>query len=146
MKTASWVILTVLGVAVLGLSLLSAGVAYGSDWPIGPSTLLGLDAAVPGVGAALRGARGTAAGFAAAWAVLFLTIVLGPYRRRETWAWWGILASATVLAAILGLRVPLVGSRLGAGTGLTLWIVVVVGLLFDAGRLSRSVPPSATGH
>ncbi len=140
MKTASWVILTVLGVIVLALSLLSASIAYGRDWPIGPSTLLGLDAAVPGVMPALRGARGTAAGFSAAWAALLLTVVLGPYRRRETWAWWAILISATTLVVILGLRVPLVGSSLGAGTGLTLWIVVVVGLLLDLGRLRQPGP------
>lgn len=135
MKTASWVILAVLGVLVLGSSLLSASVAYGRDWPIGPSTLSGLDAAVPGVGPALRGARGTAAGFGAAYAVLLLGVVLGPYRRRETWAWWAILASATVLALVIGLRVPLVGWRAGAGTGLTLWGVVLLALLLDLGRL-----------
>lgn len=143
MKTASWVILTVLGVVVLGLSLVSAGVAYRGDWPIGSSTLLRLETAVPGVESALRGARGTAAGFGAAWAALLLTVVLGPYRRRETWAWWAILISATTLVVILGLRVPLVGTRLGAGTGLTLWAIVVVGLLFDVARLST--PARAAG-
>ncbi len=137
MKTASWVILAVLGVAVLGLSLLSAGVAYGGDWPIGPTTLLKLEAAIPGVGPALRGARGTAAGFGAAYALLFLTVVFGPYRRRETWAWWAILASAGTLAVVLGLRVPLVGSRPGAVTGLIFLVVVVVALLLDVARLRK---------
>ena len=135
MKTASWVLLTLLGVAALALSLVSAWVAYHGEFQIGPASLSGLEAAVPGVGLALRGARGTAAAFAFAYAVLLLSVVLGPYRRGDRWAFWAILASACALALVTGLRVPLLGIRPGAGTGTVFLVVAIVALLLDVRRL-----------
>lgn len=135
MKKASWIVLLVVGLVFLGLSLVSMGVAMTGDWPIGPSSLAELEAAVPGTGVPLRGARGTAAAFGAAYGVLFLTIVLGPYRRGETWAWWALLGSSVVLAALILLRLPLVGTTLGLPTAIVPLVLVLLGLLLDLGRV-----------
>lgn len=40
-----------------------------------------------GVATALLGIRGTSAAYGAAFGVLFLAVVLGPYRRGDAWAW-----------------------------------------------------------
>lgn len=136
MKTASWVILTVLGALVLLASVISAGLAYGgNDYPIGPKPISEIAAAHEGVGVALRGIRGTSAAYAAGYAVLYLAIVLGPYRRREVWAWWAILGGVAVIAVVTCLRVPLIGLRLGAGAALIQLGVALVGLLLEVGRL-----------
>ena len=137
MKKASWIVLCVLGVLVLAVSLISTGIAYSpsGDWPIGPSSLAKVDAAFPGVGPALRGVRGTSAAFGAAYAVLWLTIVLGPYRRGETWAWWGLLGASLVLASVVLLRVPLVGITAGVPAAIYPLVLTLLGLLLDLGRV-----------
>jgi hypothetical protein len=67
--------------------------------------------------------------------VLFLSVVLGPYRRGDTWSWWALLAAALTLGILTMARVPLIGTRAGAGTGLIQLVVVVVALLLDVKRL-----------
>jgi hypothetical protein len=140
MKKASWIVLCVVGSLVLLVSLISTGIAYSatSDWPIGPSSLVKLEAAFPGVGQALRGVRGTSAAFAAGYAVLWLTIVLGPYRRGETWAWWGLLGASLAVASVVLLRVPLVGITPGWQAAVYPLLLTVVGLLLDLGRVRGS--------
>jgi len=137
MKKASWIVLCVLGVLFLTVSLISTGIAYSSssDWPIGPSSLLKVEAAFPGAGQALRGVRGTSAAFAAGYAVLWLTVVLGPYRRGESWAWWGLLGASLVLASIILLRVPLVGITGGVPAAIYPLVLALIGLLLDLGRV-----------
>lgn len=136
MKTASWVILTVMGVVVVLVSLISAWLAYsGSDYPIGPMPVAQIAAAHEGVGPALRAIRGTSAAYALAYGVLFLAIVLGPYRRREVWAWWAILGGVSVLAIITALRVPTLGVVRGVSAVVIELGVVLVGLLLDVARL-----------
>ena len=94
LRTASWVVLAVVGALVLLVSLISASLAYRGDFPVGGVSIArsprGRDAVLEG----LRGARGTSAAWAAAWAVLFLAVVVGPYRRGDVATWWGILGSA----------------------------------------------------
>lgn len=138
MKKASWIVLFVVGFVVLAVSLISSGVALRGDWPIGPTTLAKLDAEVPGTGVPLRGARGTAAAFGAAYGVLFLSVVLGPYRRGESWAWWALLGSSVVLAALILLRVPFLGTTLGMPTALVPLVLALVGLGLDLGRVRGS--------
>ncbi len=100
MRTVSWVLLALVGLATLGLSLVSANVAYrAAGDQIGPATLDEVAAGRPEVATALRGRRGTAAAYAAAYATLFLFIVLGPYRRGDRGSWWALLAGSLVLAA-----------------------------------------------
>ena len=80
------------------------------------------------------------AGWGAAWAVLFLTVVLGPYRRGDVASWWGILASAITLGVIVALRVPVLGLQAGTGTALVILLVLILGLLVDVKRIVQAPP------
>jgi hypothetical protein len=136
LRTASWIVLVVVGVLVLLVSLLSASIAYRGDFPVGGVSIGEIASGRDAVLVGLRGARGTAAAWGAAWAVLFLTVVVGPYRRGDVASWWGILASLVVLTAVAGTRVLFTGSQLGVSTPLILLVLGVVALLLDVKRLS----------
>lgn len=146
MKTASWVLLTMVGALMLLGSVASLYTAYraGAPDPVTPRiTLDDVAAGRPEVATAIRARRGTAAAFAAAYAVLFLSVVLGPYRRGDAWSWWALLAAAVTLGVLIMARVPALETRAGAGTGLAQMVVVVVALLLDLGRVRRPAPPPA---
>jgi hypothetical protein len=136
LRTASWVLLALVGGLVLLGSMVSAGLAYRGDFPIAGVSITDVASGREAVLLGLRGARGTAAAWGAAWAVLFLAVVFGPYRRGDVATWWGILASAIVLAAVAGARVVLTEARAGAVAPLILLVVVLIGLLLDFKRLS----------
>jgi hypothetical protein len=135
-RSASWILLALVGVLVLLSSLASANLAYRGNFAIGGVSITEI-ASRPAVLLGLRGVRGTAAAWAAAWSALFLTVVLGPYRRGDVATWWGILISMLVLGGVAGARVLFVPLRAGAGTPLVLLAIVAVALLLDVGRLSR---------
>jgi hypothetical protein len=132
----SWVLLVVVGALVLLVSLLSANLAYRGDFPVGGVSIGEIASGRDAVLVGLRGARGTAAAWGAAWAVLFLAVVLGPYRRGDVASWWGILASLLALGAVAGARVLFIGSQAGTGTPLILLVLGIVALLLDVKRLS----------
>lgn len=139
MRKASVSILAVLGIGVLLISLVSMAQAYFNNYAIGGNDG-GVSVTKVGAGdeqlvKALRGIRGTSAAYAAAFAVLFLAIVFGPYRRGETWAWWALMAACLLHAAIVLLRLVVVGTSLGVGPAVTQLVVVIVALLLDASRL-----------
>lgn len=141
MKTASWIILVLVGAATLLLSLNSLRIAYGSAQDrIGPASLTELSVGRPEVATAVRARRATAAAYAAGFATLFLAIALGPYRRGDVWAWWALAAGMTVVSGLILLRVPFLGIELGtsgAGTArgsIIQWVVVSAGLALGAGR------------
>jgi hypothetical protein len=140
LKTASWVLVALAAVLTLLLSLVSFGVAYREardEFGMGGPTLSDVAAGKPEVATAIRARRATASAYATGWSILLLAVTLVPYRRGEKWAWWAILA-ATVIPTLLSLlRVPLLGTNLGAGTALVQSGVVVLGLLLDVGRLRR---------
>ena len=136
LRTVSWVLLALVGVLVLLGSLASANLAYRGDFAIAGVSIGDVAAGREPVLMGLRGARGTAAAWGAAWAVLFLAVVFGPYRRGDVATWWGILVSALVLAAVAGARVVFTGVRAGIETPLTLLVVVLVALLIDVQRLT----------
>lgn len=140
MKKASWILLTVLGVAITLLSLVSAFHAYrtGDDFGIGSarvSTIAGGDA---GLATALRAIRGTSASFGAAYGVLFLAVVLGPYRRGEVWAWNALLIAGLTQCVLVLLRIPILGTQLGVSAALISIGLLAVGLLLDVGRVTGS--------
>jgi hypothetical protein len=146
MKTASWIILLIVGALMLLASLFSLGVAYGTTRDkIGPASLSELSVGKPEVATAIRARRATAAAYAAGFATLFLVITLGPYRRGDVWAWWALAGGIAVVSVFILLRVPFLGIRLGAasavtgaGTALTSivqLVVVGIGLTLDARRL-----------
>jgi hypothetical protein len=136
LRTVSWVLLAVVGVLVLLVSLISANLAYRGDFPVGGVSIGEIASGRDAVLVGLRGARGTAAAWGAAWAVLFLTVVFGPYRRGDVASWWGILGSLVALTAVAAARVPFTGNPLGASTPLILLVVGTVALLLDVKRLS----------
>jgi hypothetical protein len=136
LRTVSIVLLALVGGFVLLGSLASAGLAYRGDFPIGGVSIADVASGREAVLLGLRGARGTAAAWAAAWAALFLAVVFGPYRRGDVLVWWGILASAIVLAAVAGARWLFIGLEAGTGTPLVLLVVVLVALLVDVKRLT----------
>jgi hypothetical protein len=139
LRTVSWVMLTVVAVLVVVGSTVSAGLAYSArPYPIGPASLDEVAAGRAAVATALRGIRGTAAAFAAAYGTLLLCVVLGPYRRGERWCWWAILAAAVVLFLYGAARQPLLGTTLGIGTPAVHLGVVALALLLDGGRLKAA--------
>jgi hypothetical protein len=140
LRTASWVCLAVVGVLTLLVALLSAQLAYWQVYDVGGETIEEIAAGRDNVLLGLRGVRGTAAAWAAAWATLFLVVVLGPYRRGDVTSWWGILASTLVLGVVVALRVPVLGIQAGTGTALVLLLLVILGLLLDVKRLLGPAP------
>ena len=141
MRKASVGILAFVGIAVLLISFASMGQAYFNNYVIGGNE----GPSVKEVGAgdeqlvkALRGIRGTSAAYAGAFAVLFLAIVFGPYKRGETWAWWALMAACLLHAAIVLPRVVFVGTTLGVSPALQQDVVVIVALLLDVSRLRTS--------
>ena len=141
MKTASWIILVVVGALTLLGSLVSLSIAYGSDRDqIGPASLAELSVGRPEVATAVRARRATAAAYAAGFATLFLAITLGPYRRGDVWAWWALAAGTLVVSVLILLRVPFLGIRLGASAALVQLVVVGLGLALGAGRMRGSSP------
>jgi hypothetical protein len=138
MRKASWIVLTVVGVATFAFSLLSAGLAYsGRSYAIGGVAVTTVAEGRPGLEAALRAVRGTSAAYAAAFATLYLFVVLGPYRRGERWAWWAILFTLMALVLLTALRVPALNVRAGMGGPATQGGLVLIGLLLDVSRLRR---------
>jgi len=137
-RTASWVMLVVIGGLGLVLSVLSAVNAYARGYRIGPESVAAVAAGRPGVETALRGTRGTAAGYAAAYAVLLIGIAAGPYKRGDKGSWWAILASAFVLFLVVAIRQPALGTTLGLAGPTTALCLVLVALVLDGGRLKTA--------
>lgn len=137
LRTASWVLLAIVGGLTLLVSVISSYLAYRGDYPIGGMPVAEVAAGREGIQNALRGVRGTSAAYGAGFAVLFLATVLGPYRRGETGAWWALFLANAAVVVIAVARVPLLGIPFGPGVGpaLTQGAVILVGLLLDVGRL-----------
>jgi len=135
LRTVSWVLLAIVGILVALGSVASAVLAYRGDFPIGGVPIAEVAGGREAVLLGLRGARGTAAAWGAAWAALFLVVVFGPYRRGDVATWWGILLSVVVLAAVAGARV-VIGAQAGIGGPLILLVLVVIALLLDVKRLT----------
>jgi len=137
-RKASWILLAVVGALFLAGGVVSAVTAYRGSYNIGATSLDAVAAGRPAVETALRGIRGTAAAYAAAYAVLFLGVVAGPYRRGDVSSWWAILASTAVLFVVTAARQPLLGTALGIGTPAVALGVVVLALVLDGGRLKAT--------
>ncbi len=138
MKKASWIVLAVAGTAFILISLVSAIHAYNTsdDYPIGGMRVSKVAAGREAVSTALRGIRGTSAAFATAYGVLFLAVVLTPYRRGDVWAWWALFAGSSTVLVIALLRIPFLDTTLGSSAGATQFALTTVGLLLDVRRLT----------
>ena len=137
MKKASWIVLAVAGAAFVLVSLVSAARAYntGDDYGIGGVRVSKVAAGREAVASGLRGIRGTSAAFAAAYGVLYLAIVLVPYRRGEVWAWWALFAGSSTVLVIALLRIPFLDTALGASAAATQFGLTMADLLLDVRRL-----------
>jgi hypothetical protein len=115
MKKASRIVLAVAGAAFILIALVSAIHAYNraDDYGIGGVRVSKVAGDREGVVTALRGIRGTSAAFATAYGVLYLAIVLTPYRRGDVWASWALLAGSVTVLAIALLRIPFLSTTLG---------------------------------
>ena len=142
MRKASWIVLTVAGIAVTVISLISAAHAYNKsdNYGIGGMSVSKVAADREAVATALRGIRGTSAAFATAYGVLFLIIVLAPYRRGDVWAWWALFAGSLTVLAIVLLRIPFLATTLGVSAAASPFALTMLGLLLDVRRLKS--PPS----
>jgi hypothetical protein len=140
LRTVSWVLLALVGVLTLLVSLLSAQLAYWQMYQVGGVNIDEIASGRDNVLLGLRGVRGTAAAWGAAWATLFLAVVIGPYRKGDVTTWWGILASVLVLGVVVALRVPVLGLQAGTGTPLVLLVVVLLALLVDVKRIAGAAP------
>src|SRR5262245_27403727 len=133
MRMLSWIVLTLVAVAVLGLGLRSAWVAYFAPdlegFGQGVPALTEVEAWRPEIAQAIRARRGTAAAYAAGFGLLFLLTVLGPYRRGDVASWWGLLAATLLVTGLILLRVPTLDTRAGAGVAGILLGASLVGLL-----------------
>jgi peptidoglycan/LPS O-acetylase OafA/YrhL len=138
-RKASWMILALVAVLVIAGSVASAYNAYiAHAYTIGPARVGEVAAGRADVETALHGIRGTAAAFAAAYGALLLCVVLGPYRRGETWCWWAILIAAVVLFVFAAARQPFLGTTLGIGTPAIQLGLVLLALVLDGGRLKAA--------
>jgi hypothetical protein len=135
LRTVSWVLLAVVGALTLLVSFTSANLAYSGMYAVGGVNIDDVAQGREAVLTGLRGVRGTSAAWAAAWATLFLVVVLGPYRRGDVATWWGILASVLVMSAVVALRVVLLDTQAGTGPALVLLLLVLLALLVDVKRL-----------
>jgi type VI protein secretion system component VasF len=138
MRKASWVLLALLGVLTLLISFLSANLGYRGEYQIGGANVTDIAAGREAVLYGLRGVRGTSAAYAGAFAVLYLSIVFGPYRKGEKWAWWAIFAAYALLLTVVAVRVPLLGVSFGVVPALIPASVALVGLLLDVRRVTSA--------
>ena len=115
MKTASWILLAIVGSLMLLVSFLSASLGYRGEYTIGPGEVKVQDVAAgrADVLEGLRGIRGTSAAYAAGYAVLFLAIVLGPVQARGRVGLVGAAGRAGARRARLGGAHPDAGVALG---------------------------------
>lgn len=139
MRTISWILLTVATLLILFGSLASLSLAYlgaaGDDVLVGNVTLAEVVGDRQDVEHALRGRRGTAAAYAAGFAVLLLFVILVPYRQGAVWAWWAVLVSVAILSLIILARLAFLETSLGAMVGVIMLAVFALGLLLNLKRL-----------
>ncbi len=138
MRKASWIVLAVLGVLTILVSFISANLAYRGVYPVGGASITDIAAGREAVLLGLRGVRGTSAAFGAAFGVLLLSIVLGPYRGGEKWAWWAIFGAYAMLVVVVAVRVPLLGTSLGVIGALIQSGLALLALLLDVRRVMSS--------
>lgn len=140
--TISWIVFALLGAATVALALGSLTAAYlnpSADLIAGnytPDEVANGDAEVS---KALSARRGTAAAFGLSYGILLFGIAWGPYRRRARFLPW-LLTATLANAAVILLRVPLLGVRFGLGAAvIPLILVLLAGIL---GLIARRSSPA----
>ena len=122
-----WILLIALGVLITFGGLESLYVAY---WGMGDApasvSLSDLAKVNPGLPAALRGRRATAASLAVTCGLLLCWIAAGPFRKGERWAWCALLCAFGIGSLLSLLRISAVGTTAGtSGPGFVLGVLIV---------------------
>ncbi len=122
-----WMLLFLVGLLMSLGALESAFVAFrGTGDALATVRIDELSRINPGIPDAVRGRRLTACGYALSCGLLICWISATAYRRREKWAYYGLLASVGLGSILSIARLVFVGSIPGAGApGLTLAVLVV---------------------
>ena len=122
-----WVLLALVGVALAvgGLASLHNAYTRGPD-PIAGVSMERLAELSPELPAALRGRRATAAAASFASGMLLVWLAAVPYRRGEKWAWQAVVTSVALALVLSLLRMPMLDTRLGAGSAGVLLVVVLM--------------------
>jgi Ca2+/H+ antiporter len=123
----AWVILLIMGLLMTLGGLESMFVAYrttdGSFAGVSLQTLSQVNANLP---TEIRARRATAASYATSCGLLVTFIAVTAFRKRQKWAWYALLCSLGIGAALSILRVPLLDHRPGAETaGATLLLLLI---------------------
>ena len=134
---ASWVVLLVLAALLTFASAnaMSVPLRRAPDQLTPAYSVAQLASADPEAADAVRGRRVTAATWALGYALLMAFLVLVPYRRGERWAWWALLVSLGGSQLLSLLRVPMLGTTLGAAAAGIPLAVLALGLLLGAPRM-----------
>ncbi len=143
--TISWVIFALLGAATLVVSLLSVTAAYldpSGDLVAGKYTPAEVANGDEEVAAALSARRGTAAAFAVSYAILLLSVALGPYRKRQgvRGAFLALVVASVANAVVILLRVPLLGVSFGLGAATIPLVLVTIATVFGLRTKNLSSP------
>ncbi len=131
--TIAWITLTLLGAIIALGAAISLYTAYHApDDPIAGISLSRLAEVDPGLPAALRGRRATAAFYAFSFGVLFAWVAASGFRRRQRWARYAMLLSLGTGAVLSLLRVHLLGIRPGSEVPGLLLIVLALAMVISA--------------
>lgn len=146
--TISWVLFALLGAGTLAASLGSVMAAYVDPSPdliAGKYTPAEVANGDEEVAAALSARRGTAAAFAFSYAILLLSVAIGPYRKRVgvRGAFVALVVASVANAVVILLRVPLLGVSFGLGTATIPLVLVVIAAVCGLLAQNLSAPAEA---
>ncbi len=112
--TIAWVILVIMGLLMILGGAASLIVAYrGGNEAIAGVSFEKLAQVSPELPNAIRGRRATAATYALSCGLFVAWVAVTAFRKRQKWAWYCLLCSVGVGAALSALRVPLMDYRPG---------------------------------
>ncbi len=125
----AWVLLLIVGLLMILGGAQSLIFAYrgGNDAIAGVSfqTLAQVNPELP---KAIRGRRATAATYALTCGLLVAWIAVTAFRKRQKWAWYGLLCSLGIGSALSVLRVPLMDYRPGSESSGVILVALIVAL------------------
>ncbi len=124
-----WLLLIAMGLLITLGGIESLVVAYrGADDPIMGVSMERMAELNPDLPNAIRGRRATAAFYATSCGLLVAWIAATAFRQRQKWAWYALLSSVGVGAALSVLRIPLLDYTPGAQAAAAILVVLVVAL------------------
>ena len=127
--TIAWVILLIMGLLMTLGGLISMTVAYrGIDESLAGVSLQRLAELNPNLPTEIRARRATAAFYATSCGLFVIWIAVTAFRNRQKWAWYALLCSLGIGAALSVLRVPLLHHRAGAETAGIMLVLLLVAL------------------